>query len=73
MRDFIKKMLSDQGEVSFGRCAAGAWCLFLMGLEVWHIAHVRALPENSTMLTHVGMISTLYGLGKIPAKVNIGS
>ena len=67
MREFLKKMLSTSGEVSFGRCSAAAWCIFLMGLEVWHVHHLHALPDNATMLTHVGMVSTLYGLGKVPA------
>lgn len=69
MREFVKKMLSANGEISFGRCAAAAWCLFLMGLEVWHVVHVHALPDNPTMVTHVGVIGTLYGLGKVPASL----
>jgi len=67
MREFLRDMLSPSPNVSFGRCAALGWSVFLMGLEVWHVHHVHALPDNATMLTHVGMIATLYGLGKVPS------
>jgi hypothetical protein len=73
MRDFLRQMLSDSGSISFGRCAAGAWCLFLMGMQVWYVVHFRALVDNATLMSHVGCIATLYGLGKIPAKLNLGS
>ena len=69
MREFVKKMLSAEGEVSFGRCAALFWLVFIAGCEVWHLFHAHALVDNGTMISHVGCVSTLYFLGKVPAKI----
>jgi len=71
--NFLKTMLSDSGEVSFGRCAAGAWAVFLMVQQAWFWHRTGHLVDNGTAATHLGYIVTLYGLGKVPAKLNIGN
>ena len=73
MLDFVKKVVSDSGEVSFGRCAAGVWGFFLMGTQAWFWHRTGHLIDNATAATHLGYIVTLYGLGKVPAKINLGS
>jgi hypothetical protein len=68
MKLFLQDMFSDSGTVSFGRCSAGLWCLFLMAMEVWYCHHFGALVDNSTLISHVAVVATLYGLGKFPSK-----
>lgn len=66
---FMGMMLSDSGEVSFGRCAAGFWGTFLMGMEIWYTVHNGKLVDNSTLMCHVAVVATLYGLGKLPSSI----
>lgn len=64
---FLAKMVSSSGEVSFGRCSATVWSLFYLTQHAWFWHRTGALVDNATVLTHLGVITTLYGLGKIPA------
>jgi len=67
MKSFLNKMVSTSGDVSFGRVFAGLWALFYMGQHAWFWHLTGHMVENATVLTHLGVITTLYGLGKIPS------
>ena len=62
---FFGKMLSTTGEVSFGRCAAAAWSIFYAVQHSWVFHRTGHLVDNTTVVTHLGVVTTLYGLGKV--------
>ena len=61
---FIQTCLSDSGAVSFGRTMSALWSFYYMAIQAWFYHRSGHLPDNGTILTHLTVITTFYGVTK---------
>jgi hypothetical protein len=66
MKRFLLSMVSEGGEVSFGRVSAGLWSIACIAWNTYHLISLpgHPLPAGSDVAGQSAVIASCYGLSK---------